>query len=112
MFLDSFSNHLQKRVEEGYEVWLAVDKAGWHLAKELKIPENIRLIVMPTGAATINPIETLWDFVRKNFTRCKVHKTLEELEETLDKAANYLIKSAQKVISICHTSIINKCHLD
>lgn len=110
-FLDEFAKHVEKKIQEGYEIWLTVDKAGWHLAKEIQVPNGIKLVVMPTGAAMINPIETLWEFIRKNFTRCKVHNTLEELANTLCKACRHLINSAKAVMSICHTSMVTKCTL-
>ena len=112
IYLNLFAGHVKDRIKEGYEIWLAVDRAGWHLANELEIPDGIRLILMPTGAAAINPAEHLWEFIRKNYTRCKVHNTLDELAETLTEASKFLMDSAQSVISICYTSIINKCSVN
>ena len=111
IYLEHFAEEVESLIDEGYEIWLAVDRAGWHISKDLKVPRGIKLIFMPTGAATINPIETLWEFIRKNFTRNKIHKNLQELENTLVEACTYLTKSAQKVASICYTSIIGKAHM-
>jgi transposase len=110
-FLDEFAIHVKPRIDEGYEIWIAVDRASWHIAKDLIIPRGIRLIIMPTGAAMINPIETLWEYIRRHFMKNRIHKTLEELSDTLYKACRELLDSAKKVISICHTSIIPKCML-
>lgn len=109
IFLNEFAKHVKSRIEAGYEIWLAVDRAGWHIANDLIVPEGIRLIILPTGAATINPAEPIWEFIRKNYTKCKVHETLEELQTTLTNACNFLAKSAQTVVSICHTPMVNKC---
>ena len=109
IFLNEFAKHVKNKIKSGYEIWLAIDRAGWHISNDLIVPEGIRLIVLPTGAATINPAESIWGFIRKHYTKCKVHETLDDLQATLTNACNFLAKSAQTVISICHTQIINRC---
>ena len=111
IYLNHFAKHVEKRIKAGYEIWLAVDRAGWHISNDLIIPEGIKLILLPTGAAAINPAEHIWEFIRKNYTRCKVHQTIKELETTLTNACNSLAESTQAVASICYTSMINKCTL-
>jgi len=41
-----FLEHVAKTFQE-YFIVMQVDQAGWHQAKELKVPENIRLIFQP-----------------------------------------------------------------
>ncbi|HEU5377972.1 MAG TPA: transposase [Ktedonobacteraceae bacterium] len=36
---------------------MQVDQAGWHSAKELVVPENIRLIPHPASSPELNPVE-------------------------------------------------------
>ncbi len=37
-----------------------LDKAGYHKAKELKVPQNIRLVFLPSSNPELNPVERLW----------------------------------------------------
>ena len=37
-----------------------LDKAGYHKAKALKVPENIRLMFLPFSNPELNPVERLW----------------------------------------------------
>jgi len=39
---------------------ICLDKAGYHQAKKLKIPENIRLVFLPSSNPELNPVERLW----------------------------------------------------
>ena len=44
--MNLFLEHVAKTFEE-YFIVMQVDQAGWHQAKDLKVPENIRLIPQP-----------------------------------------------------------------
>jgi hypothetical protein len=46
-------------------VVMQVDQAGWHSAKDLVIPENIRLIPQPAYSPELNPVEHIWDKLRE-----------------------------------------------
>jgi transposase len=39
---------------------LLVDKSGAHTAKQLTIPDNVRLVFLPPYCPELNPIERLW----------------------------------------------------
>jgi transposase len=44
-----------------YFILLLVDRAGWHRAKGLQVPENIRLLPQPAHSPELNPAEHLWE---------------------------------------------------
>ena len=44
-----------------YFIIMQVDQAGWHSAKDLVVPENIRLIPQPAYSPELNPVEHIWD---------------------------------------------------
>jgi hypothetical protein len=50
---------------------MVVDGASSHVAKDLVVPENIRLIRLPPYAPELNPQEHIWDELReKEFPNC------------------------------------------
>ena len=44
---------------------LVVDNAGWHRAKRLPIPANIRLHFLPPCTPELQPVEPFWALVRE-----------------------------------------------
>ena len=46
-------------------VLMVMDQAGWHLAGELVVPENMRLLFLPPYSPELNPAEHLWEALRE-----------------------------------------------
>ncbi len=44
---------------------VVADNAGWHRAKRLPIPANIRLHVLPPCTPELQPVEPFWALVRE-----------------------------------------------
>lgn len=44
---------------------LVVDNAGWHTAKRLAVPPNIRLHYLPPCTPELQPVEPYWSLVRE-----------------------------------------------
>ena len=42
IYLNAFAKHVEDRINAGYEIWIAVDRAEWHVANNLVVPEGIR----------------------------------------------------------------------
>jgi len=40
---------------------MVLDGAGRHRAKDLRIPENMRLLPLPPYSPELNPVEHLWE---------------------------------------------------
>src|SRR5215204_1612421 len=45
---------------------MLMDRAGWHRAKDLVVPDNLTLVLLPARAPELNPVETIWQFLRDN----------------------------------------------
>jgi len=37
-----------------------MEQAGWHKAKDLKLPNTIELLFLPPYSPELNPVEKLW----------------------------------------------------
>jgi transposase len=44
---------------------LVVDRAGWHTAKRLAVPANVRLHFLPPCTPELQPVEPFWALVRE-----------------------------------------------
>jgi hypothetical protein len=42
---------------------MLMDRAGWHRAKDLVVPDNLTLVLLPARAPELNPVENVWQTV-------------------------------------------------
>jgi transposase len=83
-----------------YFIVKQVDQAGWHRAKDLQVPENIRLIFQPAYSPEVNPVEHLWEEVREKYLHNRVFASLEKLIEVLCQALVELAADKQRLCSM------------
>ena len=60
-------DEIAARITAGAHAILILDQAGWHGAKDLKIPSNLSLLPLPPRAPELNPQENIWQFMRQNW---------------------------------------------
>ena len=53
-------------VAPGAHAALRLDGAGHHIAEDLKLPPNITLVHLPPYAPELNPMESVWEYLRGN----------------------------------------------
>jgi len=58
---------------------LVFDRAGYHLAKDLAVRENITLIRLPPRAPELNPIENVWEYLRGNRLAITVFHSYDDI---------------------------------
>lgn len=82
---EMMSLFLQEVAEDfkDFFVIMLIDRAGWHVSKKLKIPENIRLIPQPPYSPELNPVEHVWEHLREKATPNTAFKSLDQLQDVL-----------------------------
>ena len=75
---------------------LLVDRAGWHMAKDLQLPENIRLFPLPPYTPELQPTECAWPPIREPLANRPIND-LDELETILIKRCRYFLKYRSKL---------------
>ena len=70
-----------------YFIVMQVDQAGWHGAKALVVPDNIRLIPQPAYSPELNPVEHIWEEIRE---KQLPNLALPALEGVIDKVCDGL----------------------
>jgi transposase len=100
-----YMNHhlrfLSERAGPEVQVILVLDRAGWHQAKALQVPENITLLYLPPYSPELNPVERLWAYLRSHYLSNRAYRDYEELFTACGKAWNQL--TSEQLCSICHT---------
>lgn len=66
-------------------VFMVMDQAGWHIAGELSVPDNMRLMFLPPYSPELNPAEHLWDALREDCFANHVFRNLDHVEQALTK---------------------------
>jgi transposase len=61
LHLDQISEHVQKN----YHGIVLMDRASWHTTEALNVPENISLKPLPPYSPELNPMEQVWQQLRK-----------------------------------------------
>ena len=85
IFLEEVSN----RHPEDF-IMMVLDGAGWHRAKALKVPSNMRLVSLPPYSPQLNPIENIWEEIREKWFSNKVFLSLDSVIDTLAEALLFL----------------------
>ena len=77
-------------------ILLICDGAGWHKAKALNIPSNVRIIHIPPYTPEMNPIEQIWKEIRMRGFKNESFSTLEKVIDRLCETINNLSRSTIK----------------
>ena len=75
-------------------VVLVLDQAGWHTARDLRVPAGLQLVYLPAYSPELQPAERLWPLCNEGLAN-KLFATIEALEETL---ARWLRQLADEVV--------------
>jgi len=80
--MNVFLEHVSRTFSQ-YFLVIQLDQAGWHSAKNLVIPENIRLIPQPAYSPELNPVEHIWEEIREKAFSNRVFASLDAVIDTL-----------------------------
>lgn len=69
-----------------YRIVMLLDKAGWHISKNIQLPDNLLLMHLPPYSPELNPVELLWREIRRKHFHNKIFNSLDEVENTLSVA--------------------------
>jgi transposase len=69
---------------------LTLDRAGWHTARKLAVPDNITLVWLPPYSPQLNPVERLWLFLRERHLSHRLLDTHKAIVDALCQAWNAL----------------------
>ena len=62
-----FLDHVAASRPPDAHVVMVLDGAGWHLSRDLAVPANITLVVLPPYSPELNPVERVWLYLRERF---------------------------------------------
>lgn len=96
LHLDEISRHVACTAH----AVLLMDRAGWHTTGQLKVPENITIILLPPRSPELNPVENIWQYMRQNWLSNRVFDTYDAIIGAGCEAWNKLLKQPEIITSI------------
>ncbi|BAZ52894.1 putative transposase [Nostoc sp. NIES-4103] len=87
IFLDLVAQHFSDSF-----LILQLDNGAFHKAKRLRVPDNIILFFQPSHSPELNPIEQIWQYLKRHL-RWLMPKTLDKLRSALYFKLGRLTKS-------------------
>jgi transposase len=100
-----YMNHYLRLIGEqagsDAHVILVLDQAGWHVAKALKVPENMSLLYLPAYGPELNAIERLWGYLKSHYLSNRAYTDYDDLLNTCRNAWNKI--APEQFCPVCHT---------
>ena len=67
-----FLAELSCTLPAGTHAVLVLDRAGWHISPDLQVPKNLTLVHLPSYSPELNPVETVWLYLRERWLSHRV----------------------------------------
>lgn len=71
---------------QDYRIIMILDKAGWHISKTLRLPDNVMFMHLPPYSPELNPVELLWREIRARHFHNRIFDSLDDVENSLEHA--------------------------
>jgi transposase len=97
--MNIFLEEVSRRQADRFTL-MFVDQAGWHTAKDLTIPPNIRLAYLPAYSPELNPTEHIWDELREKHFHNITFDGISAVEDALEFGLSDLEMDMIRVMSL------------
>jgi transposase len=95
---------IAQAVAPGAHALVLVDQAGWHQSKRqskrLVVPANITLVLLPSKAPELNPVENIWQYMRENWISNRIFTSYSDILDHCCAAWNKLTDQPWLIMSI------------
>jgi transposase len=91
---------ISKEVASGAHAILTLDGAGYHAAADLKTPDDITLLPLPSYSPELNPMENVWEYPRKNKLAITVFNDYRDIVDKSCEAWNFFAGDKPAITSI------------
>ena len=109
--MEIFLQELGERHEKE-NILLVLDGAGWHRSGQLHVPDNVRLVFLPSYSPELNPVEHFWEELREKHFHNLLFENLSGLEDCLEKALLSYEQNPKEVFSLTSWDWITKIILN
>ncbi len=100
---DEMNRHLvdiAAAVPQGRHALVVLDGAGWHRSKSLEIPDNVSLLRLPPYSPELNPVETVFQFLKQGNFANQVFATAEVVKDRVEEVWNDFARTPGRIASL------------
>lgn len=99
--MQAMLDELSQAVTPGAQAVVIMDRAGWHIAAALDVPDNLTPIFLPPYSPELNAIERVWLYLRERFLSHRVWRTYDDILDACCQAWNALVDETDRIRSLC-----------
>ncbi len=92
---------ISENVEKECHAIVLMDRASWHTTEVLNIPENITLMPLPHYSPELNPMEQVWQQLRKIKLSNACYQNYDEIVDSCCKAWNTFMDEDGNIKNLC-----------
>lgn len=105
-YMNEHLRFISREAGPGAHVVLVLDQAGWHVAKALRVPDNVTLLHLPPYSPELNGSERIWGYVRSHYLSNRIYKDYDAIFEAIRDAWNRL--NPERLKSLTRTAWIER----
>ena len=104
IYLQQFSRELAPDVH-AVLIW---DQVGFHKSKELKVPQNVTVIPLPSYSPELNPVENLWHYFRSHYWANRAYADYDDLYCATIDAWQKTALDPDVIKSVCRVKYVER----
>lgn len=98
--LTAHLEEISRYVPDGRHGVIVMDQAGWHVCKDLVIPENLSILHLPAYSPELNAQENIWQYLKQTALSNRVFKSAVDIIDACCQAWNDLAHNPSLITSI------------
>ena len=98
--MQAMLDELAQAVSPGAHAVVLMDRAGWHIAKDLTVPANLTPVFLPAYSPELDAIERVWLYLRERFLSHRLWASYDDILDACCAAWNTLLEEAGRIRSL------------
>ena len=99
--MQAMLDELGQAVAPGAHAVVLMDRAGWHVAKELEVPANLTPLFLPPYSPELNAIERVWLYLRERFLSHRLWPDYDHIVDAVCQAWQRVVSDTGRIRSLC-----------
>ena len=91
---------LADNLPPGTHAVVVLDRAGYHVARDLAVPPDLTLVPLPPYAPELNPVERVWEYLRDRHLSHRLFRDLGAVVDACCAAWNRLLAEPGRLRSL------------